>query len=175
MRKWVRELGSQKKGIVIATNLPPITPPPPLPVVIEFVTRRGPTGEEPEETDEEDNEEDFPRTLKWWYAYQNNPMGVDDYFPEKGVGQYVCFEAYSKDDADTRFQDSVRPTSSRECDCCGERWEWGLNGSGTDEPTIYGKSIKEHLTEGNYTCGMSIFLHYWDGSIVEVVSRRASK
>lgn len=175
MLRWISELGSKAKGILIDTDAPPSKPSPPLPVVIEHVTRRGATREELEEPPEEEGSNGEPLTLKWWYAYQNNPMGVDDYFPEKGVGQYVCFEDFTKDDADSRFQDSVRPTSSSECDCCGPRWDWELDGSGTPEPTIYDTPVREYLEDNTYSVGRSIFLHYWDGSIVELITRRENK
>jgi hypothetical protein len=135
--------------------------------------RRRATREDLEEPPEEESDGQ-PLTLKWWFASQNNPMGVDDYFPEKGVGRYVLFQAYSKDNADRRFQDSVRSTSSCECSCCGPRWDWELDGSGTPEPSIDGQPIREYLGD-TYSVGRSSFLHYWDGSIVEIMSKRENK
>jgi hypothetical protein len=169
MMRWLRELGKTTPGVLIGG--PTIIPPPPPQVLIERFPRRRATRGEPEEINEEDAEKEQP-TLKWWGTWQNNPMGETDYFPEQGVGEYVLFQAYSKDDADNRFQNGVRETSSTECPCCGDRWGWALDkDGGTSEPTIDGAPIEEWL-KGAYNYRRSVFLHYWDGSIDEILAKR---
>ena len=103
--------------------------------------------------------------MKYYCFTQNNSGGDFEYFPEKGISEYVIIEALDSISANNKaieigiYFDGCQ--SGIDCDCCGDRWYEVEESDGKEVPSIYGKALEsDSFTENCY-------VHYLDGSFKE--------
>ncbi len=154
IQKW-HSIGDKLPIFIDSTRTPP--PPPKVELVYTTIEEHYPT------CLEEGVE------LRWWYAFQNDPMGVRDFNPKAGIGHFALIQAPSLYEATDVYRERIRPHSSTECDCCGPRWTWELDKDGEfTEPQIYpGVSLEKWFQDILHRSSI-LYLHYWDGAIIEI-------
>ena len=101
---------------------------------------------------------------KFFTFYQNNSNGY--YEIDDNLAEYVIIEAHDYQEANEKAEeigiyfDGV--DIGIDCECCGDRWtrQWD-DDDGTNEPTIFGKPIKEYLDDDS----KQYRIHYINGVI----------
>lgn len=105
----------------------------------------------------------------FFHFNQNNSGGFFE--DNEAVCADVIIEADSPSDANRRAEDVGiyfnGCAGGRDCECCGDRWyeQWYDEG-GTENPTIYGRSVYE-LTQGLFR--EKCYIYRKDGSKEVVV------
>ncbi len=100
---------------------------------------------------------------------QNNSGGYWKNDQEKGIGHYVIVEAIDTGDATSRAEKiGLYFDGEGDCSCCGNRWNDYLgDDDGYNTPTIYSQP-PEKMFEDSYYRDSLIYIHYFDGSFVQV-------
>ena len=102
--------------------------------------------------------------------YQNNSGGGFDFNLAQGISALVIVEATSTEHALGRslgiglYFNGVN--AEIDCPCCGDRWSTYDAKEGTDQPTIYGKSLEEYEAICVWMSpNPEGFVHYLDGRV----------
>ncbi|MMZ62859.1 hypothetical protein D1872_250850 [compost metagenome] len=90
---------------------------------------------------------------KFFHFRQNNSGGY--FITNDDVAPNLIVEAMNAKEAEQKMND-ITSDYLQFCPCCGERWSsWIDDDDGTEEPTVWGKSLDE--------CKDATIIHYIDG------------
>jgi hypothetical protein len=96
-----------------------------------------------------------------FYTYRQNNSG-GSFIENESVGVWVIVEAHNMDMANKLAESyGLYFDGARDCPCCGNRWseQWD-DEDGHEQPQIYGKHYKEHVSKWlDETC----VVHYLNG------------
>jgi hypothetical protein len=111
---------------------------------------------------------------KFYTFIQNNSGG--HFSVNDRICEYVIIEAIDADDANMRAENIGiyfnGCENGRDCDCCGDRWNFQYNDDGNDVPSIFGTPVTKTYTSW-YRSGCII--HYLDGRVEKVTFEEEPK
>jgi hypothetical protein len=102
-----------------------------------------------------------------FYTYHQNNSG-GQFHRDAKFDVVTIVAATSPEDADRRAEaigiyfDGV--ASATDCECCGDRWGRTIDGSGHDQPLIYGRTPEAHVAASGRYDRACVVVHYPDGS-----------
>lgn len=114
------------------------------------------------------------KTLSFFTYMQNNPGG--SFIQDHRSAAYVIIEADSLEEANLIavkkagiYFDGV--SDGKDCDCCGDRWSFPYSDEGDANPSIYGESISQYISEKKQYVdkGINFVIIYRKNGVTEVV------